>query len=244
MDHFAQLAATYDILIDWPTRLARERPFFAGLIDGRDKVLDVGCGTGHHCRMFTELGAETLGIDPSAPMLEQAHALTSRDNPRFQAGGLGDIALLGEKFDLITIIGNTLSYVSAAAMLVRTLRSGFKTLAPGGCLVTQTINYDRLLLEGNLRFPLIARQHEGADYLYLREYRLLKKRAEFTVQRLNNASGWSYELERSTHYPIRSTRLATMALRAGFSKVNIYGDYERGEFKAESSGSIIMVAAK
>ncbi len=244
MDHFAKLAATYDILIDWPTRLARERPFFAGLIGSGDSVLDVGCGTGHHCRMFAELGATVLGIDPSAPMLEQAHSLTEGDNPRFQAGGLGDIALLGGQFDLITIIGNTLSYVSGAAMLARTLRGAYRALTPGGRLVTQTINYDRLLLAGNITFPLIARQHEGADYLYLREYRLLKKRAEFTVQRLNNASGGSYEVERSTHYPIGSARLMAMAQRTGFSKVEIFGDYECGEFKAGSSGSIIMIAVK
>lgn len=232
------------MLIDWPGRLARERPFFAGIIGCGDKVLDVGCGTGHHCRMFAELGAEVLGIDPSAPMLEQARALTTGTNPRFHAGGLADIGAQGGQFDLITILGNTLSYVSAAAMLARTLRSAFRALAPGGRLVTQTINYDRLQTEGTLRFPLLARQYEGADYLFLREYRLLQRRAEFTVQRLNNANGWSYEQERSTHYPIESTRLLVMAQRAGFSKVDIFGDYERGEFVPGSSGSIIMVATR
>jgi trans-aconitate methyltransferase len=38
-------------------------------------VLDLGCGTGHLTRTIAETGAHAVGIDSSAAMIEQAHAL-------------------------------------------------------------------------------------------------------------------------------------------------------------------------
>ena len=42
------------------------------------KVLDLGCGFGHHCRWMREQGAESVvGVDLSERMLERARAMTS-----------------------------------------------------------------------------------------------------------------------------------------------------------------------
>ena len=84
-DPFASVAEHYDIMIDWPARLAAERPFFAWLFQQAQvrRVLDIGCGTGHHARVMAEMGAEVLGIDPSQPMIERAQTLTGGDNPAF-----------------------------------------------------------------------------------------------------------------------------------------------------------------
>ncbi|RYG48776.1 class I SAM-dependent methyltransferase [bacterium] len=46
----------------------------AGDVSGR-RVLDVGCGEGRFCRMLAERGAETVGIDPTLPFLNEARRL-------------------------------------------------------------------------------------------------------------------------------------------------------------------------
>ena len=95
-DPYATLAQHYDIMVDWAARLARERPFFARLLreHGIRSVLDVGCGAGHHARMFADLGASALGLDPSEPMIARARALTLGDHPCFVLGGFAEIPAL------------------------------------------------------------------------------------------------------------------------------------------------------
>lgn len=44
-----------------------------GDVTGR-RVLDLGCGEGRFCRMLSERGAETVGIDPTAGMVATASA--------------------------------------------------------------------------------------------------------------------------------------------------------------------------
>lgn len=51
-----------------------------------DKVLDVGCGTGHFSAFFKGLGAEVIGIDPSPEMLEQSANLYGDRGIQFVKG--------------------------------------------------------------------------------------------------------------------------------------------------------------
>ena len=44
-------------------------------LDGSGRMLDVGCGTGHACFCFAGQFAQIIGIDPSAPMLDEAKAI-------------------------------------------------------------------------------------------------------------------------------------------------------------------------
>lgn len=46
-------------------------------LDGRGRMLDVGCGTGHVCLRFAGKFAEIIGIDPSEPMLTEAASIAS-----------------------------------------------------------------------------------------------------------------------------------------------------------------------
>ena len=74
-------------------RAERSAPFFdlLGLIDARDapRVVDLGCGTGELTAEAHRLlaASETLGIDRSPAMLEEARALTV-DGLRFEAGDI------------------------------------------------------------------------------------------------------------------------------------------------------------
>ena len=74
-------------------RAERSAPFFdlLGLIDARDapRVVDLGCGTGELTAEAHRVlaASETLGIDRSPAMLEEARALTV-DGLRFEAGDI------------------------------------------------------------------------------------------------------------------------------------------------------------
>ena len=65
-------AADYEhFMRRWSRRLAKPFLEFAG-IRLRDRVLDVGCGTGVLTAAMAEFGAEAVGIDVSEPYLDAA----------------------------------------------------------------------------------------------------------------------------------------------------------------------------
>jgi|GEM_PF-3143147 len=70
-----------------------ERTCFAGL-----KILDVGCGTGRLAKLFSERGADVLGIDPSETMLSTARKKVP--GALFQKGNVLNLKFY-ETFDMV-----------------------------------------------------------------------------------------------------------------------------------------------
>jgi len=244
-DPYASVAENYDIMIDWPARLARERPFCAALFaeHGVKWALDVGCGTGHHARMFTELGATVVGLDPSAPMLARAKALTEGGNPRFVRGGFAEIPSLHEQFDFIAVLGNTLAHVEDARGLTEALTNMRGALAPGGLLCIHLINYDSLLTEGSRRLPVIDRQAGEREFIFLREHRCTDRKAEFTIITLIRAAGkWSQQVERDSHLPLTGDVLRPALQCTGFAQVTLLGSYAGEPFEPKTSPNFIILA--
>ena len=67
------------------------------------RVLDIGCGMGHHAKHYSEMGAESvLGIDISEKMLEFARNNHGAKNITYRQMALEDIGELDEMFDVIT----------------------------------------------------------------------------------------------------------------------------------------------
>jgi len=72
-------------------RLARD---FAARLPGR-RLIDVGCGPGHHARVFAEWGYEVVGIDASAAMIEVARAgVRSEPAPTFRVAPMQRVGQL------------------------------------------------------------------------------------------------------------------------------------------------------
>jgi len=88
-----EFPGTYHLAFrDLPALLARH-------VQGR-RALDFGCGTGRSSRFLREFGFEVVGIDVSAPMLEEARRRDAEGDYRLVAAGdLG--ALAGATFDVI-----------------------------------------------------------------------------------------------------------------------------------------------
>jgi SAM-dependent methyltransferase len=100
---------------------------------GFDSLLDVGCGDGRFLREASARfhGKRLVGVDLSARAVEYARLL----NPgvEFVCGDITCGALLGERFDIITLV-ETLEHVSPDALpdFTSSLR---RLLKPGGTLV-------------------------------------------------------------------------------------------------------------
>ena len=110
------------------------------------RLLDVGCGTGHHLARLAASGFRAAGVDGSASMLAQARRQDAR-----AALAQGDVARLpfaGSAFDVVLCV-EVLRYLPDGRPLLAEIA---RVLRPGGlCLVTAV---PRLSLNG---YPLVNR---------------------------------------------------------------------------------------
>jgi len=99
------------------------------------RALDVGCGAGLLCEPLARLGAATTGVDaaPENIAAAKAHAVQSGLDIRYVAG---ELATLGETFDLVTSM-EVIEHVSDPAAFVGQLVA---SLAEGGLMVLSTPN--------------------------------------------------------------------------------------------------------
>ncbi|HEB83424.1 MAG TPA: class I SAM-dependent methyltransferase, partial [Bacteroidetes bacterium] len=116
MSMYDELAAKYDMMIRWKTRLERETPFFQRLFTEKrvQRVLDLACGTGHHARLFHKWGCDVIGVDPSPALLRLAReGLEEEDDSlRFiEADYLTFPEVVEGPFDVVLSLGNSLPHL-------------------------------------------------------------------------------------------------------------------------------------
>lgn len=108
-----------------------------GLPTEWDRVLDFGCGAGRLSQALAEHAVEVVGVDISAPMLEQARRLDrSNGRCRFVLKEAGDLRLFGDgEFDLVysELVLQHLPLLAIEAYVAEFLR----VLRPGGTAIWQ-----------------------------------------------------------------------------------------------------------
>lgn len=95
-----------------------------------ERILDLGCGTGHLTAQIAEMEAEVLGIDHSPAMIEQAR--TSYPNLRFEVADARDFAV--EKPSDAIFSNAVLHWIKEPERVVDCVRSALK---PGGRFVAE-----------------------------------------------------------------------------------------------------------
>jgi SAM-dependent methyltransferase len=108
-------------------------------------ILDLGCGTGRHLEMLAKIIPECYGVD----LLESniAYAKSARRGIVFQVGDMRSVRL-GRTFDLVTCLGNALSYALGDDDINETIGTLTAHAHPGTLLVVDPLNA-RAYLEGN-----------------------------------------------------------------------------------------------
>jgi SAM-dependent methyltransferase len=152
-DDYRTLAADYDWLWDDDT-LARggaiNRPATARVLARARRpgsVLDAACGTGVNAAALARRGFRVHATDGSHAMVHAAAA-------RFQREQLGipvaqclwaDLPVsLGERFDVVLCIGNSLVHAAGADAMVQALDGLREVTRPGGHVVIDSRNWEKL----------------------------------------------------------------------------------------------------
>jgi glycine/sarcosine N-methyltransferase len=256
------LAADYDRFVNWEARLAHELPFFLRLLGehGVERVLDAACGTGHHAIALARQGYHVVGADLSAPMIERARENAVRQSAAqqnampqdaaapgggvtFVVAGLGELASLGETFDAVLCLGNSLPHLLTPAAVAGALVDFATVLRSGGLLIIQNRNLDRVWAERERFMSPQVHQEDGQEWIFVRFYDFRPANLTFNMLRLRRGpEGWVQDVQATELRPIFQRDLGLGLAEAGFGQVIFYGDYEGVAFDAQESGDLIAVA--
>ncbi|MDT3700392.1 MAG: class I SAM-dependent methyltransferase [Thermincola sp.] len=247
---FTDFAVDYERMINWPTRLQREAPFFRKVFADANaaRVLDAACGTGHHAILFASWGLDVAAIDESEDMINKARQLAADDgrNVDFRTGGFNEAGIFTQEFDVVTCIGNSLPHIKSEADLKQAFLSFHQVLRPGGFLVIQQRNYQRMIAREEKFMPLNTRIEDGKEFLYLRMTELGDDLVTFNIVVLmkDETGNWSYRVESEKLRPWDAHDIETNLTATGFSINGIYGDYGFNSFDFQDSTDVVIVARK
>ena len=154
-EFYDRLAHAFDVMTDWPARLAFEMPFIQRTLDQHKvhSVLDTACGTGWHAIALAQKGYTTAGCDASRAMIERARANAAKAgvNVRFETADFQRLDLFPGKFKAILCLGNSLPHLLSREELVAAFGQIFGRLDRGGVVILHNLNYD-LRLKTKPRF--------------------------------------------------------------------------------------------
>jgi ubiquinone/menaquinone biosynthesis C-methylase UbiE len=100
-----------------------------------DRLLEVGCGTGHWSAFFVERGFRVTGLDISARMVQIAREKRTR-NAKFYQADAAAIPFADHAFDVVAAI-TLLEFVTDPR---RVLREMARCVRDGGCILVGVLN--------------------------------------------------------------------------------------------------------
>lgn len=166
MRFYQVLSDYYDII--FPFSGGKEQ-FFLDLTTNKSpgNALDLGCATGALVGLLAGINWNAEGVDLSPELI----ALARKQNPGiFHLDDMLAFLESSEKiYDLIVCIGNTLPHLPKEN-LKHFVALTAEHLNPGGKLILQTVNYNKILIDRPAGLPTITRAEEGVTFTRLYAY--------------------------------------------------------------------------
>jgi 2-polyprenyl-3-methyl-5-hydroxy-6-metoxy-1,4-benzoquinol methylase len=242
MNFYQSLAPFYDEIFGWDEEEFAFYQQFA--IDADSVVLDAGCSTGDLSVYLSSKVKAVKGFDLDWKMLELAEVKKNKFklvNCYFQ-----NLSLLAMKtsylpasFSHIFCVGNVLVHLATAAQILDFFQQSFLLLQEGGKLIIQILNYGRILQNKigslavikteNLCFERFYDQHTPDSILF-------KTRLTF-----NDSD--KIQTNEITLFPVTSDKIQQLAIKAGFTVSDLYGNTNNDPF-VQNSPMLIVILVK
>jgi SAM-dependent methyltransferase len=249
------LAVDYDRFVNWNARLAHELPFLEDLFEVTDvgRVLDTACGTGQHSIALAQRGYEVVGTDLSQAMVRaaRANARAAGVDVEFYVAGLGQQSSLAQDssvamtFDAALCLGNSLPHMLSPGAIEDALADFSSVLRPGGLLVIQNRNFDRVWAVRERFMGPQSYREPGREWLFVRFYDFHPETVTFNMIRLHRAGAdWTQDIESTELRPIFQDELAASLSVTGFQRAEFYGGFDGSPFAPDESGDLLTVARR
>jgi SAM-dependent methyltransferase len=213
----------------------------------KQKILELGCGTGAHSFLLEEFGHEILATDLSADMIEKAiqKAASRGSQIRFAAQDMLELDQPGRPFDAVICLFDSFCYILDNDDVEEVLRRVHNHLRPGGLFIFEFWNAAAML---NHLDPIrVKRLAHGEDeivkiseaeldfqhQLYKVQYTLYEIRADGRCQTYT-------EQHANRFYQIQE--MAYFLTRAGLTPLKWFAGYTESETFSDADWNILCVA--
>ena len=203
-------------------------------------ILDVGCGTANLSISMASHFKKIIGIDPDKIMLQKAKEKAGNAYPNlvFYPYGMLEIEKYFNDIGAILCLGNTLVHLNSEDEILAFLRQACKVLRPGGKLLIQIINYDRIIDQGIGSLPTI----ENDEVKFIRNYHYDATNNSLGFETNLSIKGTNEEIHNLIQlYPIRKRELEGLLRKTGFDSVSFYGNF-KGEALTDNSIPLVLEA--
>jgi len=189
-----------------------------------DRILDLGCGEGRHCKIFQENGYSVEGIDLSKTLIASGHKKWPHLNIK-----IGDMRKIEGTFDIILSLFTSFGYFDTDEENQAVVHSISNSLTKNGIFWLDFLNPD--YLKKNL-IPSSSKTLDNG--IEVKEKRKIEN--GFVIKNIIFDSGEQYTekvklLEKKT--------LEKMFLIASIAPIAIFGDYNGTEWNKTSKRTII-----
>ncbi len=249
---YDELSDDYDRFVNWPSRLAYEMPFLERELNaaGARKVLDAACGSGQHAIALAKRGFDVTGADASVAMIELArrNALDENLSLSFHVAGFGEMReRTGEGFDALICLGNSLPHLLDPASLAAALGDMAECLRPGGLLLIQNRNFDRVVAHRERWMEPQSHREDDREWLFLRFYDWQSDGLIgfniLTLQRQGD-DAWTQRVSHTLLRPQPRAELESAVAQAGFHDLRVFGDMTGSPYEVDVSGNLILTARR
>jgi len=220
------LAGIWPDFVNFEKRRQKEIPFLLSQLEEYDnpKVFDSCLGSG-----ATSIGLLLEGVDVVSNETDEDLVKIAKKQAKFLGDKLDirnyDWRELDFKneFDMVTCLGNSLTYLFRRDEQLRVLRNFRRMLKPGGKLVMDERNYEEFFLKENAEFrysgevvycgkeKVHAHPIHSSLSMVIMEYEHLETR----------------EKAHLVFYPFKNGEMASIIAEAGFKKIEKFGDYKQ-----------------
>jgi sarcosine/dimethylglycine N-methyltransferase len=229
----------WDDLIDWRARAESEGQFFIDILRarGKERILDVACGTGFHSVRLTEAGFDVTAADGSANMVAKAFQ-NGQERGLILKTAHADWRWLNRdihgKYDAIICLGNSFTHLHEESDRRRALAEFYAALKHDGILILDQRNYDAMLDQG---FSTKHKYYYCGDQVTAEPSHVDEGLCRMVY---SFPDGEQFTLNMC---PIRKNYVRRLLSEAGFERVRTYGDFQ-DTYAEEDPDFFIHVAEK
>lgn len=236
-------AYAYDVISDPSKRLAHEGEFLLWLLSTAlgGRVLDMACATGVHAEFMARHGAAVTARDVDEDAVCYAGEKRPHANVTYEVHDLR--VAKGGPFDLIMVMGNTLSLLGGIEDVERAFLAVSGMLAPRGVAFAHVVNY-AALEAGGPRQKVARKTTQGLDLVVVKDMVPSGEGGPALVSLSyfeRKGEVWRTWGSRSVLLNLRKSALIEAAAGAGLAVETVYGDYDRSGFDEKRSPDLLLV---
>lgn len=240
-EYTREFVSRWDSLIGWDSRAEGENGFFERLLRDHNcrDVADIACGTGFHAIRLAHAGFAATASDGAETMIRQTERNAEDMDIALADTRVADWRELDtvfgpNRFDALLCLGNAFTHLFEEDARRQSLDAMRTVLRPGGVLILDHRNYDKILDRGYSSKHRYYYVGNGVDA------RPAVVREDLVKFEYSYSDGNKFHL---SMFPLRRHYIRGLLDQAGFTSLTTYGDFEES-FEPDDVDFFQQIAVK